>query len=63
VLTGDGVLRIHEVMTRDSVVNPAATIIKSTRHTLGLHTADLLARIEMLESRLNRLNGMAPDSH
>jgi methionyl-tRNA formyltransferase len=54
VLTGDGVLRIHEVTARDSVAKPASAMIGSTRQTLGLRTADLLARIETLESRVNR---------
>ena len=57
VLTGDGVLRIHEVMTADSIAAPAAVFIESTRQTLGLRTADLLARIEALESRLNQPGG------
>ena len=57
VLTGDGVLRIHEVMTADSIAAPAAVFIESTKQTLGLRTADLLARIEALESRLNQLGG------
>ena len=57
VLTGDGVLRIHEVMTADSIAAPAAVFIESTRQTLGLRTADLLARIEALESRLNQAGG------
>lgn len=57
VLTGDGVLRIHEVMTADSIAAPAAAFIESTRQTLGLRPADLLARIEALESRLNQLGG------
>jgi methionyl-tRNA formyltransferase len=57
VLTGDGVLRIHEVMTGDSTAAPAAAFIESTRQTLGLRTADLLARIEALESRLTQLGG------
>ena len=57
VLTGDGVLRIHEVMTADSIAAPAAVFIESTRQTLGLRTADLLARIEALESRLNPPGG------
>jgi len=57
VLTGDGVLRIHEVMTGDSIAAPAAAFIESTRQTLGLRTADLLARIEALESRLDQLGG------
>lgn len=55
VLTGDGVLRIHEVMTADSIAAPAAVFIESTKQTLGLRTADLLAKIEALESRLNQL--------
>jgi methionyl-tRNA formyltransferase len=55
VLTGDGVLRIHEVVAGGSEVAPAATFIGSTRQTLGLRPADLLARIEALEERLNRL--------
>jgi methionyl-tRNA formyltransferase len=53
VLTGDGVLRIHEVETRDSAPGPASALIGSTRQTLGLRIADLLARIESLESRLD----------
>jgi methionyl-tRNA formyltransferase len=57
VLTGDGVLRIHEVMTADSIAAPAAVFIESTKQTLGLRTADLLARIEALESRLNQPDG------
>jgi len=57
VLTGDGVLRIHEVMTADSIAAPAAVFIESTKQTLGLRTADLLARIEALESRLNQPGG------
>ena len=53
VLTGDGVLRIHEVATENSVAGSAAAFIGSAKQTLGLHTADLLARIELLESRLS----------
>ncbi len=53
VLTGDGVLRVHEVEPDDSTSGPASAFIGSTRQTLGLRTADLLARIESLESRLN----------
>ncbi len=62
VLTGDGVLRIHEVVAGDSVAGPASAFIGSTRQTLGLGTADLLARIELLESRLNLLDGKGHDS-
>lgn len=54
VLTGDGVLRIYEVRTSDSGAASASAVIGSMRQTLGLRTVDLLARIEVLESRLNR---------
>ena len=62
VLTGDGVLRIYEVRTDEVAAAPASTLIASTRQTLGLRTADLLARIEVLESRLNRLGSTDPGS-
>jgi methionyl-tRNA formyltransferase len=55
VLTGDGVLRVHEVATSDNASQPASVLIGSTRQTLGLRTADLLARIELLEARLHDL--------
>jgi methionyl-tRNA formyltransferase len=56
VLTGDGVLRIHEVKLGSQAESiPAAAAITSTRQTLGLRTADLLARIEDLERRLASL--------
>jgi methionyl-tRNA formyltransferase len=51
VLTGDGVLRIHEVVTGASDPEPASAVIGSTRQTLGLRPSDLLARIELLEGR------------
>jgi methionyl-tRNA formyltransferase len=53
-LTGDGILRIHEVRLGDSAVRRAADCITSTKQTLGLRTADLLARIEALESLLGK---------
>jgi methionyl-tRNA formyltransferase len=56
VLTGDGVLRVHEVATGESA-QPASALIGSTSQTLGLRTADLLTRIEVLQSRLDRLAG------
>jgi len=62
VLTGDGVLRIHEVATDNSAAGPAAAFIGSTKQTLGLCTADLLARIELLESRLNLADDASRDS-
>jgi methionyl-tRNA formyltransferase len=53
VLTGDGILRIHEVTTEEGGVVPASAEITSTRQTLGLRAADLLIRIKELERRLN----------
>lgn len=57
VLTGDGLLRIHEVITGDGRPVPAASVITSTRQTLGLRTDALLVRIEELERRLDALAG------
>jgi methionyl-tRNA formyltransferase len=54
VLSGDGVLRIHEVMTDDSVVRPASSVITSTQQTLGLRAADVLERIDALAQRLDQ---------
>jgi methionyl-tRNA formyltransferase len=61
VLTGDGVLRITEVADGPASV-PASAVITSTRQTLGLRTADLLARIEALESRLRSMEGSSATS-
>jgi methionyl-tRNA formyltransferase len=56
VLTGDGTLRIHEVIVdEDGQTIPASAVITSTRQTLGLRSSDLLARIEELERRLKAL--------
>ena len=56
VLTGDGILRIHEVMVGDRAdVVAASTVITSTRQTLGLRLTDLLGRITQLERRLDEL--------
>jgi len=55
VLSGDGVIRIYEVRTADSVRHPAAALIRSTRQTLGLRTEDLLKRIEVLSSQIDQL--------
>jgi methionyl-tRNA formyltransferase len=53
ILTGDGTLRIHQVIVAENAqVVPAAAVITSTRQTLGLRTADLLTRIQELERRL-----------
>jgi methionyl-tRNA formyltransferase len=59
VLTGDGTLRIHEVIPASGSPMPASAVITSTRQTLGLRPDDLLARIEELEKRLDALAGNA----
>ena len=56
VLTGDGVLRVLDVRSDGGDVVPAATVVRSTRQTLGLRAADLVARIQDLERRLARLS-------
>jgi methionyl-tRNA formyltransferase len=61
VLTGDGVLRIHEITAGDAI-GPASAFIESTRQTLGLRTADLLARIKVLETQFSRLAHRAEGS-
>jgi methionyl-tRNA formyltransferase len=55
VLTGDGILRLHEVQVRGQRRVPAATLIQSVTATLGIRTVDLLARLEALEGQVTRL--------
>lgn len=55
VLTGDGVLRLHEVVPEAGPAVPAASLIRSTRDTLGLSCLDLLRHIEALETRIASL--------
>lgn len=55
VLTGDGVLRIHEVRFEDATARAASTCVTSTRLTLGLRSEDLLTRLETLEDQIRRL--------
>jgi methionyl-tRNA formyltransferase len=55
VLTGDGILRVFEVIPESGEVSSAAALITSTRATLGLSRLDLLRRINALESRLAAL--------
>ncbi|UGQ14495.1 hypothetical protein LO772_13440 [Yinghuangia sp. ASG 101] len=51
VLTGDGVLRLHEVaLGPDGPPSPANTLITSVKTTLGLRTADLLALLRQARS-------------
>jgi methionyl-tRNA formyltransferase len=51
VLTGDGVLRVSRVRVK-GVPHDAAAVWGSSHVTLGLRTADLLRRIEVLEARI-----------
>jgi methionyl-tRNA formyltransferase len=56
VLTGDGVLRVFDVIPDNAAESiPAATVIRSTRSTLGLSRLDLLRYIASLERRLAAL--------
>jgi methionyl-tRNA formyltransferase len=69
VLTGDGILRIYQVMTDDSIVQPASAVIRSSKQTLGLRTADLLERISGLSRQIELLTqsdrgpGRASEDH
>jgi methionyl-tRNA formyltransferase len=56
VLTGDGVLRLHEVRVEDDAAIPAAKALRSVRATLGLRTPDLVREI----ARLQSLTGLRP---
>lgn len=53
VLTGDGVLRVHEVAVGEGEAPPvpAATVVKSVKTTLGLRTAHLLSLLRAAEAR------------
>jgi methionyl-tRNA formyltransferase len=52
VLTGDGVLRVFDIVPAASSNSiPAASLIRSTRTTLGLSHLDLLRRIAALEKQ------------
>jgi hypothetical protein len=52
VLTGDGILRLFQLIPDSTAITPAAGIIRSTRMTLGLSRLDLLRYIDTLEERL-----------
>jgi methionyl-tRNA formyltransferase len=62
VLTGDGVLRIFEVVSSGSKSCPASTFIRSTRQTLGLSRLHLLRRIIALEQRVNAQCTSTPEA-
>jgi len=51
VLTGDGVLRLHEVALDGAAPQRAADLIRSVRQTLGLSTTRLAAALEGREAR------------
>jgi methionyl-tRNA formyltransferase len=55
VLTGDGILRLVEVEAAAGRREPAASVLRSVRTTLGLRTSDLLSRIDALEREIDRL--------
>jgi methionyl-tRNA formyltransferase len=59
VLTGDGILRVFEVIPDSAPIAPAAAIIRSTRITLGLSRLDLLRCIDELERRVAALEATA----
>lgn len=55
VLAGKGALRLTEVQMAGGRPESAATVIGSTRDTVGLNSDDLIGRIAELETRLARL--------
>jgi methionyl-tRNA formyltransferase len=61
VLAGDRLVRLHEVQLDGGDPVPAADVIRSTKDTLGLRVADLLAHIEDLAQRLVESQHRAPD--
>ena len=58
VLTGDGILRVMRVRLA-GIECAAATVLKSSHVTLGLRRLDLLARVESLSARVERMGGHA----
>lgn len=55
VLTGDGILRIFEVQLEGEAKTVPTNVIQSVKSTLGLRTADLLNRIQILEHEILEL--------
>jgi methionyl-tRNA formyltransferase len=55
VLAGEGVLRLEEVQLAGQAPASASDVIRSVKTSLGLRTADLLARIEELEQKVRTL--------
>jgi methionyl-tRNA formyltransferase len=56
VLTGDGVLRVHEVQYDGAARTAATEVIHSVRCTLGLRLDELLDYIRLLEEKLSSVN-------
>jgi methionyl-tRNA formyltransferase len=52
VLTGDGVLRLHDVRLEGGPAVPAAEVLTSVKATLGLRSADLLRELVELRREL-----------
>ena len=50
VLAGAGTIRLHELALDDGVAAPAATLVQSSRSTLGLSTMDLVGELIRLRS-------------
>lgn len=61
VLTGDGVLRVKQVRVAGET-RTAASVLNSSRTTLGLRSSDLLAEIAELRSHVAALSGRPPHS-
>jgi methionyl-tRNA formyltransferase len=62
VLTGDGILRVRELISGSGAIASAAEIITSAQATLGLSRLDLLQRIEVLADRITELEGVVSSS-
>lgn len=55
VMTGDGILRLHEVSWDGEAVVAPYTLIKSVRARLGVDVGELVERVNALEKRLTDL--------
>ena len=45
-------MRVHEVQLADAPRCPAAEVLNSVKHTLGMHWIDLVSRLRALESAI-----------
>jgi len=55
VITGDGVMRLHEVQIEGAEPAAPSTLITSVRTTLGLSTSEMLERLQALERQVAEL--------